>query len=33
MINGFLGAETADSIHVVQNYVLGVNQQCKELPE
>lgn len=33
MINGFLGAETADSIHVVLNYVLGVNPQCKQLPE
>lgn len=33
MINGFLGAETADSIQVVKKYVLGVNPDCKVLPE
>lgn len=30
MISGFLGAETAKSINVVQNYILGINQECLE---
>lgn len=29
MINGFLGAETATSIHIVDNYILGINENCK----
>ncbi len=29
MITGFLGAETAASIGIVEKYVLGVNPQCK----
>ncbi len=28
MINGFLGAETAKEINIVQNYVLGINKDC-----
>ncbi|GLR17881.1 M15 family metallopeptidase [Portibacter lacus] len=27
-INGFKGAEVADEINVVENYVMGVNKQC-----
>ncbi len=27
-INGFLGAETAKQIHVVERYVLGINPDC-----
>ena len=29
MITGFLGAETADSIGVVEKYVLGISQDCR----
>ena len=29
MITGFAGAETASSIQVVNNYVLGINKKCK----
>ncbi|MBK8555473.1 MAG: M15 family metallopeptidase [Lewinellaceae bacterium] len=29
MIGGFKGAETARSIHIVENYVLGINPDCK----
>ena len=28
MIDGFLGAETAKEINIVQNYVLGINKDC-----
>ncbi len=28
MITGFLGAETADDIHIVENYVLGISEEC-----
>lgn len=28
MIEGFLGAEVAEDINVVQNYVLGINEGC-----
>ncbi len=26
---GFLGAEEADSVHIISHYVLGINKQCK----
>jgi len=29
MIEGFQGAETAEQIHVVENYILGINPACK----
>ena len=29
MITGFLGAEVADELDVVQKYVLGINQSCR----
>lgn len=29
MIQGFLGAEAAKSIGIVQKYVLGINEECK----
>ena len=30
MIKGFLGAETASEIDVVNNYVLGINSSCRQ---
>jgi len=30
MINGFLGSSTAEEIGVVEKYVLGINNNCKE---
>lgn len=29
MIKGFLGSETAEAIQVIDQYILGINQQCK----
>ena len=29
-ISGFFGAEVAQDIDVVQNYILGINQACLE---
>jgi hypothetical protein len=28
MIKGFIGSETAVSIDIVKNYVLGINKSC-----
>jgi hypothetical protein len=28
MIKGFIGSETAVSIDIVKNYVLGINRNC-----